>query len=995
MKHKHLISALLAACSLTAAAQVNSPDTQGYAERARLMFDNRNYNGCLDQLSQLRQAAPDAAQLEEADWLTALSAAHLGKADAMPLLKYFIHRYPASARIPLAMLRLGNLQLDHTLYGEALATYLAIDRSTLDRSSDQQLAYNTAFCLIKRDQYDRAEMLLRPLSAKGTYANGARFYLGYIAYVRHDYDEALRQFRSLKTSLPPADMTPYYLAQIAYAQADWSRAYDISRSLLNNSDCPPQFAAEATRIAGEAQYHLGNDADAITLLDNYLTLTDSPLPSALYILGLADYARGDYEAAITNLTPVAQLDNAMGQSALLTIGQAMMQNANHSGAMIALEKAARMDFDPAVKENAYYNYAVARTEGGRTPFGSSVTTFEEFLRTFPDSRFAPAVREYIVTGYMTDNNYPAALASIEAINNPSDKILKAKQQVLYTLGARQLAAGNAPDAEQRLRHALPLASHNPAIGAETQLWLGEALYAQGKYTEAATQLNAAIRNRNLSADSKPLALYDLGYALFADGRYDDAASRFGDFVTNPGSSSSLTVADAYNRIGDARYHANDITRAADAYARAAATEPSAADYPLYQGALMKGLKNDYNGQAQGLLAMMQRFPQSSLVPSALLELGQTYDRQGLPDKTIETYSTLAARYTATPQGRQASLLMALTYINNGNTPQAISTYRSLITASPTSDEARQAADRLKTLMAEQGQLDEYLAFVNATPGLEPAGINDVEQAAFAAAEREFIARGTTGRLTEYIGRYPDGAHRPEALLYAIRAARRDGDNARALAMAAELTDRYPDNIHAPEALLAKADVEYLQGKGELALDDYTRLSQSAPDPYMANEALIGIIRTARDLNLNDRVIAAADPLMVSSTVTPAQRSEATFAKALALSLRDNKDEAAALWRTLSPDLNDLYGVKAAFYLAQQEFDLQHTDDALTAVNYIIDSDTPHNYWLARAFILLSDIHRRQGNDFEARQYLISLRDNYPGSEVDITNLIDQRLNELQ
>lgn len=42
-------------------------------------------------------------------------------------------------------------------------------------------------------------------------------------------------------------------------------------------------------------------------------------------------------------------------------------------------------------------------------------------------------------------------------------------------------------------------------------------------------------------------------------------------------------------------------------------------------------------------------------------------------------------------------------------------------------------------------------------------------------------------------------------------------------------------------------------------------------------------------------------------------------------------------------------------------------------------------------MLYSDILRKQGNEFEAKEYLKSLQSNYPGHEVDIFQMIDTRL----
>ena len=39
------------------------------------------------------------------------------------------------------------------------------------------------------------------------------------------------------------------------------------------------------------------------------------------------------------------------------------------------------------------------------------------------------------------------------------------------------------------------------------------------------------------------------------------------------------------------------------------------------------------------------------------------------------------------------------------------------------------------------------------------------------------------------------------------------------------------------------------------------------------------------------------------------------------------------------------------------------------LNYI-EQSTPHAYWLARSFVLLSDVYVAMGKDLDARQYLL-------------------------
>ena len=154
---------------------------------------------------------------------------------------------------------------------------------------------------------------------------------------------------------------------------------------------------------------------------------------------------------------------------------------------------------------------------------------------------------------------------------------------------------------------------------------------------------------------------------------------------------------------------------------------------------------------------------------------------------------------------------------------------------------------------------------------------------------------------------------------------------------------------------------------------------------------MGILRLSRDLGSDEAVLETARQLLESSSLGNDDRNEVLLAKALSLRNTGDNDGADTIFRSLAANPSTLPGAKASYYLAQGYFDRGDTAEALRQVNNLIDSNTPQEYWLARGFILLSDIKRVQGNAFEADEFLRSLRDNYPGEEADIYQMIDTRL----
>lgn len=993
--NRRLITAAVALSLAMAPAysQIKSTDPQGDFLRGVSMFDDSNYAGCIDRLSKVVNS-PVAlpSQVEQARYYIALSALHQGNVNALDLLESFVADYPASPLRGKALVALGDYYYDGGEWSEAMLRYAKVDPATLDPESRDEFDYHRAYCMLMNDRQDEAAPIFNALMSSRTLSNEATFYTAYILYREEKFADALSMFKKVKV-MPdgPTASTDYYLCQLYYRQGDYARAYTTATRLIaNGGNVDSDYLVEAMRIAGESAYSTDKMDKAVEYLTKYRRLTTEPQPSALYILGLSQYRLGQYENAVSTLAPVLAQDNEMGQSAALLTGQAYVRLGDYTKAVPAFEKAYRMNEDRSISETALYNYALARMQGGRMPFSSSVGIVKRFLTEFPDSPYASTMREYLVTGYMTDNNYEAALAGIDEIARPTEALLDAKQQILYTLGTRDLAAAHTDVALSRFRQAKALGNRVPQIYNEIDLWIGECLYKEGEYAKAADSYRAYLNGGN-SRPNAPLARYDLGYALFGEKNFNAAYKAFDSFTSNPGNATSLMKADALNRMADCLYYQSEFTRAAVLYERAYQADPAAGDYALFQQAIMKGLRRDHNAKIEGLQTMMDRFPQSALVPSALLETAESWQELGNTGKVIETYKTLALRYPSTAQGRQGQLLLAITYLNNNRRDEAADVYRKVITDYPSSEEARIAADDLKRIAADNGTLAEFAAFMRSVPDAPEIDSSEIEKMAFESAEKEFEKSGRTRRLQAFVKEYQSGPYTPTALLYIARSHERGGNYTDAVATAADIIDRFPHSGVAEEAYLIKASGENALDMTREAFATYSQLESQASSSVTVNAARLGMMRTARDLGEAGAALDAADRLLASSTVGANEREEISFSRGVALEQLGRSAEACQAWKELAADPSTLYGAKSAFYLAQHYFNNDNLKESRSEAEALVEANPPHNYWLARTFILLSDINRAEGNTFEADEYLRSLRENYPGTEPDIFTMIDARL----
>ena len=178
------------------------------------------------------------------------------------------------------------------------------------------------------------------------------------------------------------------------------------------------------------------------------------------------------------------------------------------------------------------------------------------------------------------------------------------------------------------------------------------------------------------------------------------------------------------------------------------------------------------------------------------------------------------------------------------------------------------------------------------------------------------------------------------------------------------------------------------------MESFKRLQIVAENPENRQAARLGIMRCALQTGQQKDALLAADELLKEPKLSPELEAEARYVRAKAYIAQKQANKALADLKELSKDTRTVHGAEAKYLLAQLYYDTNDDKNAEKVLMNFIENGTPHQYWLARGFILLADIYIRQGDDFQARQYLTSLQNNYKGDD-DIAGMIENRVGKLK
>jgi TolA-binding protein len=927
---------------------------------------------------------------EEIDYYLAACAARNGSADAQQHLEAFVEKYPATLHGNDVRLTLGGSYQSQGKYAEALTQYAAVNPSRLSIAERSEFYFNKGYSFFQTGEQTAATREFTLVGNDRVYGPSATYYRAYIDYEAGDLAAARSGFLSLTDNRQYGPIVPFYLLHIDFKSRDYRAVVESGPTVLQSAT--GERKAEILRVIGESWYHLENYPEALRYLDVYAAENPELNREEEYMLGYAAYMTGDFKKAIAHLGRVAVGEDLLAQNASFHIGSASLRLDDKQKAKQAFSLAMRLDADKTVQEEAMFNFSKLEYELGGGLFNQSIETINRFLEQFPESVHLDEARSYLTAAYLNNKNYAAAYGAVAQIRNPNDEVRAALQKIAYFRGLELFMEGDYTGAQQMFASA-SANRYGAKIDALTKFWQAETYYRQGQFLRAVPLYQDYIVLAPKGEREHVLAHYNLAYCYFNLKNGKEARTWFDRFLALRPTADEL-IADTYNRLGDLDYLDRNYAAAIKQYDRVIALGTNEADYARFQRAIALGLSS---GPAQKIAALQPiASGTGEYAAAALYELGSTYTRQENFAQASATLQEFIRKYPDSPFHLNALIDLGLISQNTGRADEAMRYYKQVVDGYPNSPQAKDAMLGIRNLYMDAGDPQGYFAYASEAGMETNVGQIERDSLTFHVAERIHLqgdARRSLPLMQTYLSQFPQGNYTANATYYMAENQMNLGDTDKALA-GFERVIAMKFSPFTLGALQKAATLNFQQENYRDAADQYYRLSQLATVRGTVEQALLGHIRAVDKLGAAPETLKAADYVLHSPFVSEEVTLETQFALGGAYLNLENKDAALDAFRHAAANMKTRNGSEAQYQVIRLLFDAGKLDEAEQEVFRFSDTNTSHQYWLGKSFLVLGDIYRRRGDDFQAKATWQSIVNGYGDSSDGIVNEARKKLSEL-
>ena len=932
----------------------------------------------------------------DAEYYSSVAALSLFNPDGEYRMVRFIRTHPESSRIDESRLALGDYFYQNKNYKKAITYYESVNRLKLSSEKLPKFYFRFGYSQFMKGDHQRALLLFSEIKDIDTdYTPPALYYFSHIAYEQKMYQTALDGFMKLKTDETFGSVVPFYIAQILYIQKDYDGILNIAPDLLKSAG--KERIIELYRFIGDAWYTKGNYKEAIGYLEKYSAGTKAISREDQYQLGYCYYKNGEIDKTIKLYLEIDVKSDLLSQNIWNLLGECYILKGDKKRAQFAFGQASQLSFDNKIREESLFNYAKLTFETSNSPFGEAIGAFQKYIDLYPGSDKIEEVYDYLVATYMQMKNYKAALASLDKIRNKDSRTEEAYQRVAFFRGLELFKNIEIEASIDMFDKSLKYEKYNRSIRSRAIYWKGEALYRLGQYDKAIGAYEEFMGiPGSMSLSEYNLVRYNLGYAFYNSKDYTNALTNFKTFESETNTARPEIVADAQSRIADCYYITTNYQLAISYYDKVIDWGKTDVDYALNQKGFVLGLINDQKGKISVLTSLILKYPVSSYVAGAVFERGRANLMIKDMKKGEADFNLVINSYPKSPYVPRAIVQLGLLYFDTGDNQGALTQFKKVIENYKSTPEARYALTGLKNTYVEMNDVETYFAYIKTLAGYGDVNLAEKDSLLYGSGEKLYIS-GNCGKASEifrnYLDEFQNGSFRINAEYYLADCANMNGNKEEALKYYIDVI-QVPNNDFIVQSLIAAAAILFGNEDYKKSLAYYEELENVSGTPENKVIALKGQLRSAYQIGDAQKTILVATKISKAINIPEELLRESTFMSGKAHYSQNEYDDALKDFRKISSEVTSAEGAESNYRVAEILNKKGQTAEAEKVINEFIDKNTPHQFWMARMFLLLADISIKKGDSLQAVATLRGLKDSYPVDSDGILDEVKAKLDSL-
>lgn len=989
MKYQSLLAiAIFLSISVFAQQTRYYSDPETTFKEAKEYFQKEQYSLAYPLFKELKQAVRETDKVnrpitvQEINYYAIVCALKQNEGRAEDEAQEYIDVEKNTARTQMMNFHLGEYLFRTERFAEAVQRY---EQTAIENLSNREIAdmkFHLGYSYFNLQNFAQAKPLfnsIRTIKDDPNYMD-ANYYYGFLAFRDGQYNDALQSFKIVENEKNYGTVVPYYIAQIYYIQGKKDEAITYIQQKLQSGSSSQYYDLELKQLIGHAYFEKKDYAKALPYLEDYVSRSKKVRREDLYELSYSYYQANQLTKAIEGFKQLSGKDDSLSQHAMYLLGDAYLKTGQKANARNAFLFCSSNSSNAAQKEISKYQYAKLSYELGYQD--EALNSLSSFLTDYPNSTYNTEAKELLVDVLANTNNYRDAQALLESLAKPSENAKRLYPRILYGRATEMVNDGRLGEADALLDKVLD-DPYNRTVLPLTYFWKGEIGYRNNKLDTAIKYYHAYLDNGapNSGETNITNARYNLGYSYLRKENYPVSLSFFEPLAKAPALNTDAFSQDAYIRTADNYFMLKNYSKAKTMYDNVIKLSWPAEDYATFQNAMLAGV-NSPKEKITLMNTMMRKFPTSSLVTDANMEVANTYMSDEKFAEAIPYLQNVIKTSGNASLVPQAYLKVGTSYYNLNNNPQAIKTFQELIDKYPNSPEAEDAIDNVKTIYIEDGKPDEYAVFMRQVG--RPLSVSTEDSLTYGAAEKQYDDQNMNAALAgfnNYLQRFPEGVYALDANFNRaeIYNARKDWANAM---IGYDVVAANAPNKYAERAVLTGARINFFELKNYAKAETYfAQLKQITASQENKLEAMRGLLRSQYQLQKWKEAVENAKELTAAKGSSGDDKSLANMAIAKSHQVDGQYDLAIGTYKSVVQLNKAALAAEARYEIGNCLFQINKLDDAEKAAFETINKSGSYDYWVTKAYILLGDVYLKQKDYFNAKATFQSIVDNTLNAEL--------------